>query len=255
MSILLIDIGNSTVDFRIFDDKKKNIIKVFRPSTNDKSYKSSSKLKKKLEELNQNISSIVYCSVVPEWNDIIRALGSSLKIKVYNFRENLVIQKEDFDLNGVENIGADFLANFIAVKNQYNLKNGLVISMGTASTIFLVQNYKFVGVSISPGLETSLKGLFNNASLLKDFLFHKTNAKIGQSTNDAINLGSCNGHFFMIMGLIDHFKKHFIIKSVIFTGGIANIFKEDIKNLDYVFDEQLIFKGILEIYKNIKREN
>ncbi|QGS52330.1 type III pantothenate kinase [Spiroplasma tabanidicola] len=254
MNVLLVDVGNSTVDFRVWNKKTNIMTKIFRPETHEKEFKSSSRLKRKILSKNIGFDEIIYCSVVPEWNDIIRALGQSVGVKVYNFRNELVINNSDFNLEGVENIGADILANFSAVKLKHKLDNVAVISMGTATTIFVVQNKKFQGVSISPGLETSIDGLISKASLLKNFVYAKTNVDIGKTTNDAINLGACNGHFFMIKGLIEYFKTKFTIDKVIITGGIANIFEDDIFELNYTLNEQLIFEGIIEVYKQIKKE-
>ncbi|AOG60776.1 type III pantothenate kinase [Spiroplasma helicoides] len=253
MSILMIDVGNTTVDFRIWDQAKNELSNLMRPKTKDDEYKSSSRIKNLLKENNVTVSEIIYVSVVPEWNDVIRALGQSIDVPIYNLRNVVDISNYQFALDDVNKLGADFLSNFIGALNTYNLENGLVLSLGTASTIFVVQDKKFIGTSISPGLETSLDGLINMASLLKNNTYNKSNKLVGKNTVDSINIGSFNGHFYMVTGLVDFFKKHFKVDKVIFTGGISNLFIKEIKELGYIFDEKLIFEGLIEVFKNIKK--
>ncbi|AGR41578.1 type III pantothenate kinase [Spiroplasma taiwanense] len=248
MKILLIDVGNTTIDFRIWDKEKNSIEKIIRPLTNDPTFKRSNALKNYFFENNIKFNEIVYVSVVPEWNDILRAFAASMKVTIYNIRQDFIINNSLFKLDNISSLGADFIANFYAVlPNNSKLA---VISMGTASTITLIEDNYLLGTIICPGIGSSLKGLISNAALLADFEYEKSDKEIGKNTVDSINIGTYNSHYLMLKAIVRELK----VNNVIFTGGYSNLFKEEIKRDNFIFKEDLIFRGLIALY-NIKIES
>lgn len=242
---LLIDIGNTTCDFRAYNPDTKTIKPIIRPSTKDDLFKSVSKL---LDIINNfdTFTDIYYASVVPEWNTIIREVAYKLNIKAYNLRKDFKPNKTDFKVKDIEHVGSDFIANYYGFLKNYKHSNAVVVSLGTASTILLIQDNKFYGTFISPGVKTSLEGLLKNAALLENMDWKFSDKKIGTDTYDAICLGAINGHYEMIKSMINSLKKNFKIEAILFTGGNCKYYLEQIKKDKFTYDEELIFKGIIE---------
>lgn len=249
MKILLVDIGNTTADFRFYDSQEEEFFNLIRLSSKNDINKIEEKIINILNQKQANISKIFYVSVVPEWNDIIRSIGKNLNIEVFNIRNIINLNSNNFELDDTSKLGADFICNYYAARHLYNLKNGLIISMGTATTFALIQNKKFIGTIISSGLITSLDGLINNAALLKDNHYFKSDKLIGKNTIDSINIGIYNTHFLMTTAVVDEMKKNFNIDQVIYTGGNSTFFEQEILNKNYTFNERLIFEGIIKIFK------
>ena len=72
---------------------------------------------------------------------------------------------------------------------------------------------------------------------------------IGTNTIDCMRSGLLNGTAFMLDGMIGSFESEIGEKcTVIATGGFSGVIKPLCK-ADFVLDESLIMKGLLEIYK------
>ncbi|AHI53263.1 type III pantothenate kinase [Spiroplasma culicicola] len=255
MKLLLIDIGNTTVDIRQYDKTSDKLTKVIRPNTNDLAYRSSNVLKKVLEDNNIEIEAIVYSSVVPVWNDIIRALASSLNVEIYSVRNELSALESDFNLDALDKLGADFIANFYGFKATSTKQNAIIVSLGTASTVALVKDLVFQGTYIIPGIGTGLNAMLKNAALLGENKYGVSQKLIGKNTIDAINLGTHNAHYLMIKAIIEQLITQFSLDDcqVIITGGYSLLFKEQIENDHYTFNEQLIFDGMISMFNSKTR--
>ncbi|AGR42443.1 type III pantothenate kinase [Spiroplasma diminutum] len=245
MKTLLIDIGNTTADFRIWDSKLKILEKIIRPETKDMEWRRSKILSKYFTENNIEFDQIAYVSVVPEWNDILRAFAINMKTNIFNLRSDFKIDKELFEIDDINKLGADFISNFYGALAKYDIKSGVVISMGTASTLAIVENSKFKGAIICPGLKSSLNCLISSAVLLQNNTYEKSNKTYGKNTVDAINFGAYNAHYLMLSSIIRELKFDFAI----FTGGNSVFFKEEIQKDNFIFDEQLIFEGLIRFIK------
>ncbi|QEH62251.1 type III pantothenate kinase [Spiroplasma chinense] len=247
MSILLIDIGNTTADFRYCEENGSELFSLVRPATYSEEYTSDKKIIEIINQKGLKIDTVVYSSVVPNWNVLIRAIASALEAKLVNVRDFVFEHCELFEVDDVNRVGADFIANYFAATDKYNIENGIVVSMGTATTLLLIQNKKFVGTVIAPGLESSLNGLISNASLLKEFEYNKTSKLIGKNTVDAIDIGAFDGHWCLVKGLIDKLTKDFKVEKTVITGGNAIHFKQEMNENNFIYDEELIFFGLSHI--------
>ncbi|QHX36975.1 type III pantothenate kinase [Spiroplasma sp. BIUS-1] len=245
MKILLVDIGNTTADFRIWDKSKNSLTKIIRPETTDTKWRRSTVLSKYFKDNKIEFEKIVYVSVVPEWNDILRAFGANMKVEIFNLRSDFEIEKELFEVDDINKLGADFIANFYGALDKHNIETGAIISMGTASTIAIIENKKFKGAIICPGLKKSLNALISSAVLLQNNTYEKSNKAYGKNTIDAINVGAYNAHYLMLKSMINNLN----LKTAIFTGGNSIDFKEDIEKDGFVFDEELIFNGLIKFNK------
>ncbi|WP_342269186.1 type III pantothenate kinase [Spiroplasma endosymbiont of Aspidapion aeneum] len=238
MKTLLIDIGNSTVDFRVLGDGK--IEKLLRPNTSNVFYQN---YKVYLDYLKgMKINKIIYSCVVLMYDEIIINLARELGIeaKKVTYKD---LDEKLLDIDDKTQIGGDFIANFIAI-NAMKKSDYLCISMGTATTFFLVKNGIFKGATISPGIEIGAKSLFSNANLLSEVPWKETEDLIGKNTNDALTIGIVNSHFYMIDAMIKKIKEKYNIKDVVFTGGNCYKVLSLIKYNQYNFIEDLIFQGL-----------
>ncbi len=134
--------------------------------------------------------------------------------------------KINYNLN---EIGADRIANSVAVINS-KIQNSIVIDFGTATTFEVLKNGIFLGGLIFPGIELSKSTLVKKASLLKNAQIIKTHKVVAKTTKDSIQSGFYWGYISVINGIIKKIidEKKFKPK-IILTGGLAKIFKNDIK--------------------------
>ncbi|WP_342258839.1 type III pantothenate kinase [Spiroplasma endosymbiont of Dioctria linearis] len=245
MKILLVDIGNTTADFRLWNKETDELKKIIRPETKDAKWRRSKVLSKYFLDNNIEIDKISYVSVVPEWNDIMRAFANNIGVAISNLRDDYDIESELFKVDNINKLGADFISNFYGAMDNYEIKNGAIISMGTTSTIAIIENKEFKGTIICPGLKNSLNCLITSAVLLQNNNYKKSNKLYGTNTIDAINVGAFNAHYLMLTSVIKKLKLDFAI----FTGGNSIEFKEDIIKDGHTFDESLIFKGLIKFNK------
>ena len=229
--MILIDVGNTNIVFAVSDNKKIKDIKRIDTNKETKSFnKIVSKIIKNYLNLNylKNSKTAIISSVVPSINSHIIKILKLYKIKMYVLKPKDMLPhlKIDYDLN---EIGADRIANSVAVIN-YKIKNSIVIDFGTATTFEVLKNNRFLGGLIFPGIELSKSTLIKNTSLLKNTQIAKTRKAVAKTTMKSIQSGFYWGYVFAINGIIKKITKEKKFKpKIILTGGLAKIFKNDIK--------------------------
>lgn len=241
MKILLIDAGNSTVDFRSYDSETKKLEKIYRPWTKTLTDWNPKDIQKKLKWKYFNFEMIVFASVVPQFNRWMQQFKQLVKVPMVNIQDAKKLQNSGFKKVARKEVGADLLANFHA----QNWDDALIISLGTATTIAQIEKGVFQGVIIVPGIRTSLESLVSSAALLKNKKFSWVDQPIGTSTIDAIGLGAINGHYYLIKSFIEKLKTS--KSTIIFTGGNADLIIPGIEKDHFLYDEALIFKGLINL--------
>ena len=229
--MILIDVGNTNIVFAVSDNKKIKDIKRIYTNKETKIFKKIvSKIIKNYLNLNylKNSKTAIISSVVPSINSHIIKILKLYKIKMYVLKPKDMLPhlKIDYDLN---EIGADRIANSVAVIN-YKIKNSIVIDFGTATTFEVLKNNRFLGGLIFPGIELSKSTLIKKTSLLKNTQITKTRKVVAKTTKNSIKSGFYWGYVFAINGIIKKITKEKKFKpKIILTGGLAKIFKNDIK--------------------------
>lgn len=244
MRLLLIDIGNTTCDVRAFDPTSGVIEPLARLYSRKYLLESPNLLRHEMERIKERFKAIIYVSVVPELNDMVRHLGQELGIKVLNMRNDIPFDKNPFKTDDLRVLGADFIANYFGFKDRYQLDNAAIVSLGSATTIFLIANGKFIGTTISPGVLFSLEALLKNTSLLEKNNYQFIPDIIGTNTFESISIGAIKGHFYLIMGLLKDIKKKYSLDKVLFTGGNAYFYTTICQEHGIEIDETLIFHGL-----------
>ncbi len=229
--MILIDVGNTNIVFALSANKK--IKKINRVDTHAP-IKNFNKIVSKIIDsfLNENYLKYskfaIIASVAPNINTSIIKILKIYKVKVYVLKPKDVLSYLKIDYN-IDEIGADRIANSVAVINN-KIKNSIVIDFGTATTFEVLKNGRFLGGLIFPGIELSKKSLINNTFLLKNTKITRTKKIVAKSTKCSIQSGFYWGYVSAINGIIKKIinEKKFKPK-IILTGGLAKIFKNDIK--------------------------
>jgi len=251
LNYLIIDIGNTNIDFVNFNKLTNKYSNKFTVDTSDI-------LQGRLGSINKKIKKNFYkgalsSSVVPI---AFNKLKKMLKTKNINLNE---IKDRNLDLpiklkiNKPNQVGSDRVVNAIAAFKIYK-KNSIIIDFGTATTFDVIVQNSYIGGMITPGINLSLKVLKEATAKLPLIKLKKTNKYIGKDTVSAMNNGMYWGYIGLIKELVQKIiketKKKYL---VIFTGGLANIFFSSFPFKDKVIDQQITLKGIAETLKfNLK---
>jgi type III pantothenate kinase len=201
--MLFCDIGNTTYSF--FDEKTiyKKSVDSFKPSSiTTKVYYISvnEKVTKKLQKLEN-------------WIDL----------------ESCISRDNYYNTMGIDRI---FLCE--------SLKNGVVVDAGSAITVDIVKDGKFLGGFIYPGIQ-KMKQTYKNISkkLDFDFNFNLNLSTIPKNSQDSISYGYLKGFFIEVNSYN---------LPIILTGGDAKYFKKIFTNA--TVDEGLIFKAMKKIQRD-----
>ena len=200
----------------------------------------------------KNISGISIASVVPEV-----LLNIKLMIKKFFNVNTLIIGEDEVDLKikiNIENpeeAGADRLVNACAIK-YLNYDPAIVIDFGTATTFDIIgKDGSYEGGIISPGVNLSLDALYRSASRLPKItmrpLIDEKKTIVGKNTISAMESGVYWGYVCMIDGLIKRLKVLYKDSKVIATGGLSEIFNNEINLIDFTFKDLTVF-GLAKIY-------
>ncbi len=251
-----IDIGNTSTSIYKVDKKDKTKINVKTTCSN----KLIMNIKKELIT-NQEIESFFLSSVVPDVEVIVKNFLKSFNKPIINFTHkyyNLVV---DYKHLNYQNIGADrIIVDSASMKYS---KNCIVIDLGTATSIDIIKNGKYISGYIYPGLETSKKALILAASQLNNYSYKNIQTDgICIDTESQINDGIIFGMLGAIAKLVNKCEEHFINKEykIVVTGGFFNyivelltleVVEKELGN-KYIYDKNLIIDGMQLLEKEIK---
>ena len=253
--ILVIDIGNTTMEFGLYDgDSLSGVFRLGskRDITSDEvglfvtqffEYKGFSV---------SDVSDVIISSVVPQVN-----YSVSSAVRKYFGLEPLVIGENIFcDMpNLYENpkeVGADRIVDSYAAFKKYGGPL-IIVDFGTATTCEAVsENGEYLGGIIYPGIKTSMDALYEKAAKLPKIEILKPEFALGKNTVSSMQSGAYYGY----LGAIDMMVKNLkgIIgenAKVVATGGFARLFAEE-KLFDYI-DQRLPLEGIKMVYEDSKK--
>lgn len=241
--IILVDIGNSNIVVSQYDGV---ISESYRFKTD--TTKSIDEYYVLLKDVISRAEGMIISSVVPELNIIFKNLALKyLKIAPV-FVGPGVKTGVRISTDNPKEVGADLVASASAVINEYS-KDAIVVDMGTATTLTYIEDKIIKGVSITAGLITKRDALVGNTSQLSQFEFKTPKSSIGQNTIDSLNTGLLYSHSYAIKGIVEEIKQEFKEDAkVIVTGGTSRFVKGLLPS-DYIFDDKLLLKGLLHIYK------
>lgn len=250
--ILAIDMGNTNTVIGGIDEKKTYFIE--RVTTNqertDTEYAVS--LKNILEMHQIPVSAIegaILSSVVPPLNStILNAVE-----KITGIRPLLVGSGIKTGINilmdNPKTVGSDQIVDAVAASHEHPLPL-VVIDMGTATTLCAVDKKgNYIGGVILPGLRVSLDSLSRKTAQLPYISLEVPDKIIGKNTIDCMRAGIIYGNVDMIDGILDRMEKELgQAPTVIATGGLAR-FIAPLCRHEIIYDDALLLKGLLILYR------
>ena len=253
---LTIDIGNTNIVIGKYKDEK--LIYVARIMTD--AAKSEAEYAVKIQSIlsldkssTDKVDGAIISSVVPPLTNTVK---SAIKI-LYNVDALAVGPGIKTGINlQVDNpaqVGADLICACVAAYNKYPTP-ALIVDMGTATKLMLVdENAVFVGVSIIPGIELSLRALSGGTAQLPQISLDAPERVMARNTVECMQSGAIYGNASMIDGMLERvYDEYGEIKTLVATGGYAKKVIPYCKR-NIIIDENLILDGLRIIYtKNHK---
>ena len=221
---LLVDIGNSTVQYLVIDEAGIGIMSAHPTRGFEMT-----------EPLDQ-FACIVVSSVAPSVN---HQFESPRTI----FIDYKTIPQLTFSMDHPDQIGADRLVTALAGFHVAQT-DCLVIDSGTATTLCRINHQaNYLGGIILPGLALSAKALQLHTEKLPLVWTEPIHKSYGETTTEAIQIGLYNGHRHTLNGFITEYRDQVPQGRVIGTGtGLVVV--HDQLDIDF-FNETLIFDGLL----------
>ena len=206
MNYLIIDIGNTNIDFINFNKSTNKFYNKFTVDTSDI-------LKGRLSIVDKKIKKNFYkgamcSSVVPNAFIKLKKLCKSKNINLNEVKDGNVNLPIKIKINKPKQVGSDRVVNSIAAYKIYK-KNSIIIDFGTATTFDVIIKDTYVGGMITPGINLSLKVLKEATAKLPLIKLKKTNKFIGKDTVSAMN----NGMYWGYIGLIKELVQKIIIET------------------------------------------
>ncbi len=228
MSVLLLDIGNSTTVSSIYDGSDLTTIQNCL-TTDIKSF---------LDKLDLNgIQRFVVSSVVPHLNELIQSYFHNIY-----FISSDSIPYLSIDIESPLQVGADRLVTALAAHALYK-RECLIVDSGTAVTFERVsKDCRYLGGAIFPGMGIASKSLHDYTAQIPLIWVEKCDDLIGGSTQAAVESGLFHGYQVMINGMIQKFKQETPDLYVIGAGNGLAVF-EDFLDID-CFDSYLQLRGL-----------
>jgi len=192
------------------------------------------------------IDRIAICSVVPSVLHSLR--GSCVK---YFKREPFELQAGvrtglKVKYRNPHEVGADRIANAIAVLNRRPGRDHIVVDCGTATTFDVVTaSGEYLGGAIMPGLGISAETLSSHTAKLPRVEIAPPPAAVGRSTVESIQSGLFHGHAGAIRHLTDEITREAFGGSrphITGTGGFSRLLESQ-----NIFDElvpELVLLGL-----------
>lgn len=234
---LLIDISNSFTKIAFATSER-----VGKTSRIPTARLSASKLPRK------QVDAIVVSSVVPNKNASVRRAAGKCRTLFISAATNIGI---GVDYPNPKTIGADRLANSVAVAELYGCP-AIVVDFGTAVTFDVVSaNCSYIGGVIAPGLESMTTFLYQRTALLPKLTLREPTSAIGKSTRAAMMAGAVHGYRGLVAEILRQIREgHFRGRNprTVATGGYAELIARQLPEIEAV-EPQLTLEGLRLIAK------
>lgn len=251
--LLAVDVGNTHIVLALYDGKEflhNWRLQTRKEQTEDEFAAALRQLFLSAELSFKDVHDVVLCSVVP---DVSRNLDRLFK-KYFNIEAHIVSKdslKNSLTINVDRpgDVGADRLVNSIAAQDIISAPF-IVIDFGTATTFDVVDaSNTYIGGAIAPGVNLSVKALYEAAAKLPDIEIVKPSKAIGDSTVSAMQSGVFWGYTGLINDILNRIKSELDGEAnVLATGGLAGLFADEIEGLTNI-DENLTLKGLVKIHE------
>lgn len=253
--ILVADIGNTTMEFGLYDGKDlKDVVRLGskRDITSDEIGLFLSQFFSHRKISANDVTDVIISSVVPQINYSVTSairkyfsmeplvIGESIKCPILNLYES------------PNEVGSDRLVDAYAAAIKYGAPC-IVVDFGTATTCDAIsKSGEYLGGTIYPGIKVAMDALYEKASKLPKVELLKPDFAIGTSTVSSMQSGAYYGYLGAIEKLISKLKETLGTGTkVIATGGFARLFEsEPVFN---IIDQRLPLEGIRMIFEASKK--
>lgn len=198
----------------------------------------------------RSFSRVVVCSVVPCCHKIFSA---AFQERVHFLTAESPMDM-DFDYDGTSTLGADRIANSLAVAD---LCRGPVIAIdaGTATTFDVVlhrdERSVYRGGVIAPGVDAFSSYLHHNTAQLPLVSVPSSCEPIGRNTIQAIQAGSLYGFCGMVQGILSAIESGLTLRpELVFTGGDAPLLLRH-GNFNAGYEKYLTLYGLLHVARRL----
>lgn len=194
------------------------------------------------------IEGIAIASVVPSLTSVFEdAINFLFNLKPF-IVESGIRTGISIDTENPKEVGADLICNVVAIDEEYG-HCGIAVDFGTATTFSVINNKKFLGVAIAPGVGTSAYALFEKTAKLPQVDIIPPKSSIGKNTITAMQAGIVYGFAGLVNGILEKQIKELKIKPVIVaTGGWAKRIVPYTKHIKKI-DPYLTLKGLYYLFK------
>ena len=256
--LLAIDAGNTNCVFAVHDGS--DFIQSWRCKTD--AVKTGDEYASWLHQLFQmhelkftDITDVIISSVIPSADFNLRELCE----KHFDVNPLFVTAAQlsnmiEIAVDRPSDVGADRLVNSIAAMEAHDTPL-VIIDFGTATTFDVIsKDRRYMGGAIAPGVNLSMKALYDAAAKLPKIDIQMPDKVIGDTTVGAMQAGVYGGYVSMIEGLLkrtsDEMKES---PTVLATGGLAKLFAQSIPAIKAV-DNMLTLKGLYAVHKNLSKQ-
>jgi len=170
------------------------------------------------------IDQVIVSTVVPE----LRATFSELVQHLFGIEPLLVApevySKLRLSIERPEELGTDLFANAVAAHYLYQ-RDCIVVDFGTALTFTAIdQAGQLLGVTITPGLKTSISALFQKTAQLPEVPLEMPGSALGKNTVHAIQAGVLVGYVGLVRHMLQQLREELGPQYVaLATGGLSAI--------------------------------
>lgn len=256
--LLTFDIGNTNIVIGLFDGEKLThkwrLISSTKKSVDDYAVDIIELfLTDRIDCL--KVEGAIIASVVPMLTNRIheavkKFVPESVSENIFVVGDNKTRLDIDIKLKNKNEVGHDRIINSIAGYTKFG-GNLIIIDFGTATTFDVVGNDgEYLGGVIAPGINLSLKALHDMTAQLPKISVKPQKNVIGKTTIEAMNSGVYFGYISLIEGMIEKIEQELDHKTTrIITGGLAEIFKDALKNCVEHHEPDLTLEGLKIIYQ------
>lgn len=185
---------------------------------------------------------VLCSSVVPE-----ATLALAEAIRPHGFSLELVAPRNDLGLSfgglNYAELGADLFTNALASHYFWN-RSVLNVDLGTGSTFCVIRDGVYLGTSIVPGMELSLRALTSGAALIRPIELAKPSRVINTTTVECVQSGIYYGYLELVRGMINRVQREQGKLFVVLTGGIGSFLREELHDVVDVYEPNLTLYGL-----------
>lgn len=250
--ILAIDVGNTNIVIGCMKDEKPLFIERISTDSSKTELEYMVMIHSLLELYKitpEDIDGAIISSVVPA---LITTLSDAIN-KMFKTNPIIVGPGVKTGLNIVidnpASTGADLIVDAVGGYKHYGAPL-IMIDMGTATTMSVLDNKaNYIGGIIVAGPKTTLNALVGKTALLPDISLTAPKKVIGTNTTDAMKSGLILGQAAMLDGMIDRMIEELGYEAkIVATGGLSGFIVPYCKH-EIIYDNDLMLKGLIEIYK------